>query len=402
MACPAILTGNDFLVRVLGHIDCQAQALGSFGWQALAEPGSTASFVITGLLTLFIALFGVRLLFGPAPTGRDIVWDVAKIGLVLTLALSWPAVRVLLYDVVLSGPPDIASSVSSPITSGDAAPFARQLQDADDAMVRLTELGSGRNIGEFVDPDAPGGTFAGTAIENGQAFGYGRLVYLASVIGALALLRLIAGILLALAPLASGLLLFDATRGLFAGWLRGLVLALLGSTGITIVLAAQLAILRPWLDDALRLRVAGYATPSAPIELFALTLAFAIAQFAIIWILAKVAFYRGWVTVPLMPELRLPEARTTSVAQTNLTQSIETNRATRIAQSVENQMRREEFSIMSQRNDYRTLTKRGEGPITPSANNPTREIRTSDRLGTQGRRTSSRTSLAATRRDRTT
>ena len=72
MNCPAILTGDQFLTRVLGHIDCQAAFLGSYGWQALGQPSSVTATIMTGLLTLFVALFGVRLLFGPAPGARDL------------------------------------------------------------------------------------------------------------------------------------------------------------------------------------------------------------------------------------------------------------------------------------------------------------------------------------------
>ena len=101
MACPAIITGDQFLLRVIGHIDCQAQVLGSYGYQALGQPGSPASTLMAGLLTLFVALFGIRLLFGPPPGARDTVFDVIKIGLVLTLAFSWPAFRTVIHDVVL-------------------------------------------------------------------------------------------------------------------------------------------------------------------------------------------------------------------------------------------------------------------------------------------------------------
>ena len=104
MSCPTTYTGDGFLVRILGQIDCQAQLLGSYGWLSLSEPGSLTATITTGLLTLFIALFGLRLLFGPTPGTRDIVFDVLKIGLVLTLALSWPAFRTLIYDVVFLAP----------------------------------------------------------------------------------------------------------------------------------------------------------------------------------------------------------------------------------------------------------------------------------------------------------
>lgn len=401
MACPAIITGDRFLARVLDHLDCQAQLLGSYGYQALGEPGSTASIVITGLLTLFIALFGIRLLFGTVPSGRDLIFDILKIGIVLSLAFSWPAFRTVIYNLVLIGPAEIATSLSSPGLPGTGAGFSERLQGADNAMVRLTEVGTGRNIGAFIDGEAPGGTFAGAALEDESAFGWARLVWLSGIIGSLALLRLVAGLLLALAPLAAGLLLFDATRGLFSGWLRGLVLAMVGSIGVTVVLAAELAIIEPWLADALRVRSLGYATPSAPMELFAITLAFALVQFGMIWVLAKVAFARGWPQpFPQFPDLAL-SSRSVLLAGNRTAEpaAYTRSRSERIVDSVETTLRREERSDVL-RNRYRTLdsgarTASGNSATPGSAPRPA-----ADRLGSSYRRSATRSSVAGQRRDK--
>ena len=299
MVCPTTYTGNGFLERILGQIDCQAQVLGSYGWLALSEPGSLAATVTTGLLTLFIALFGLRLLFGPAPGTRDVVFDVLKIGLVLTLALSWPAFRTLIYDVVFLAPADIAGRIAATATGN----FAERLQAIDSAIVQLSEFGSGRQTGAFIEDEGTGASFQGIAMQDESALGWSRLFWLTGVIGSVAFFRLAAGLLLALAPLAAGLLLFDATRGLFAGWMRGLVLALIGSVGASVLLAVEMAVLTPWLEDALRLRALGYAIPSAPTELMAMTLAFALVQLGFVWLLGKVAFMRGWISMPSLDSI---------------------------------------------------------------------------------------------------
>src|SRR5690606_8042858 len=121
-----------------------------------------------------------------------------------------------------------------------------------------------------------------------------RTVYLGSVIGSLAILRIAGGLLLALAPLMAGLLLFDFAKGLFSGWLRGLVLVAMGSLGITLLLAVEVAVMEPWLVDALGRRSLGYATPNAPTELLALALAFAVAAAGLLVLLGKVAFQNSW------------------------------------------------------------------------------------------------------------
>ncbi len=342
MACPAIITGDEFVTRVLSHIDCQAQVIGSYGYQALGQPGSIGSTLAIGLLTLFIAFFGIRLLFGPPPGARDLVFDVIKIGIVLTLAFSWPAFRTLVYDVTLKGPAEIASVIQSGGSNSGVASLPDRLQRANDDMVELTTVGTGRNIGALIDDEGPNNTFEGTALEDQSAFGSARLLYLSTIIGSIGLLRIGGGLLLALAPLAAGLLFFTQSRGIFAGWLKGLVFVVAGSIGATIVLSVQLSVIEPWLADALRVRALGYAVPSAPMELFAIMLGFAVMQLAMLWLLAKVTFYRGWLQLPAFPNRSWFERSGPDRLGAIATDApLEQLRVERISQSIESTIARE-------------------------------------------------------------
>ncbi len=400
MACPAIITGDSFLLRVLAHIDCQAQVIGSYGYLTLGQPGSTASVLMTSLLTLFIALFGIRLLFGPAPGARDLVFDVLKIGIVLTLAFSWPAFRTVIYDVTLKGPAEIATAIGG--ASGNERPgegLPQRLQRADDAIVRLTEVGAGRNLGALIDRNAPGGSFEGTAIADDTAFGSARLLFLAGTIGTLALLRIAAGLLLALTPLVAGLWFFPWTRGLVAGWIRGLVLTMTGSVGTAIVLSVELAIIEPWLTDALRVRSLGYAIPAAPTELFAIMLAFAIVQLMMIWLLARVVFTRGWLTLPDWP--RMPEPQMVPlVASTGgaVRGEASFNRAEQVSNAVETVIRREQ-TLTNDRFTRTALIGMSTGTQTAAGADPGTGG-AAPRLGSSYRRTSLRTSRTGQARDR--
>ncbi len=393
MACPTTYTGEGFLVRLLGQIDCQAQLLGSYGWLALSEPGSLTSTITTGLLTLFIALFGLRLLFGPTPGTRDIVFDVLKIGLVLTLALSWPAFRTLIYDVVFLAPADIAGRIAA-VGGGN---FAERLQAIDGAIVQLSELGSGRATGAFIDQAGTGSSFQGIAMEDESALGWSRLFWLTGVIGSVAFFRLAAGLLLALAPLAAGLLLFDATRGLFAGWMRGLVLVLIGSVGASVLLAVEMAVLTPWLEDALRVRALGYAIPSAPTELMAMTLSFALVQLGFVWLLGKVAFMRGWISMPRLPDMNgFSQFRSESIlSRSHSSSSMMTNM---------NASERSEILLSgsgpSERTQIRALAAPSRDRSTPSET-PSVTLTPRDRLGESWRRGTPRASrLADSRSER--
>lgn len=294
MACPPVVTGSQFLVQTLAHIDCQAQVLGSFGYQALAQAGSPAGLALTGLLTLFIALYGIRLLFGSGGQPHDVVGAVLKIGIVLTLAVSWPAWRILAYDTILYGPAELAAAITPTSTLPDpTANFVQRLQAIDSNIAALTYTGTGRQTGELTE-EAPAAGFRSIAMEDETGLGWARWLYLATVIGSLATLRIAAGLLLALAPLFAGLLLFDLTRGVFMGWLRGLLLTALGSLGLTTLLSVEVALIEPWLLDVLSRRSLGYATPTAPTELLALVAAFALATAGLLFLLAKVAFQESW------------------------------------------------------------------------------------------------------------
>lgn len=396
MACPAILTGDQFISRVMGHIDCQAAYLGSYGWQALGQPGSIAATVMTGLLTLFVALFGIRLLFGPAPGARDVVGDVIKIGIVLTLAFSWPAFRTVIHDVVIEGPGELAASAGAPVMP-EGMGLVPRLQEADNAMLRLIEQGTGRQTGQYLDEESPGGTFSAQALEDENSFGMGRLFFIAGLLASFGLLRIIAGFLLALGPLAAGMLLFEPTRGLFSGWLRGLVLALVGGAAISVVAAGELAILLPWLNDAHRLRGLGYATPSAPTELLALTLGFAVIKLGAVWLMAKVAFTRGWISMPAIPDLRASSGDALRLARGEPAPAHSQSRSERIVDSVEMQARRE--GSMSDRGDRRVFVQNAAGDERQPAGIASR-VEAGERQGSLWRRSSQRSSLAGSRRDR--
>ena len=121
--------------------------------------------------------------------------------------------------------------------------FASRLQQIDTSIAQLTQVGAGRNTGALIDRDAPGGTFQSAALEDDAAFGSARLLYLSGIIGTLALLRIGAGLLLALAPVVAGLYFFAQSRGIFAGWLKGLVFTFAGSIGATLVLTSSLPFL---------------------------------------------------------------------------------------------------------------------------------------------------------------
>jgi type IV secretion system protein VirB6 len=316
MACPSLSPDAPFLSGVLSYVDCQAQAIGQGGYQALAAPGSIVAIAMTGMLTIFIALFGYRMLFGQVPDVRDGVVAVVKLGVVLALATSWPAFRTLAYDVTMHGPAELATSIGGAAgLPGSGGGLVARLEGVDNGLAELMILGTGKppNMDEIVGPtqtltpqqqqaqmqhlqqmaQRPKWDPARDAVLLGNA----RTLYLTGAIGAFASVRVVAGLLLALGPLFAMFLLFDGTRGLFEGWVRGVGGAALGALATAIVLGVELAIMEPWLAAILAERRADIPTPQVPIELLVLTLVFVITLAAALFATARVA--RGFKLPPV-------------------------------------------------------------------------------------------------------
>ncbi|HEY0013478.1 MAG TPA: type IV secretion system protein [Allosphingosinicella sp.] len=308
-ACPAFLPEGAFLQRILAMVDCHAQSIGQGGWSALAQPGSAVSLALAGALTIFIGLFGYRLLYGEVPSVRDATLMAVKIGAVLMLATSWPAFRTLVYDVTLRGPAELAGSIGRPSgLPGSDGGIAVRLQGVDDMLAELILLGAGRPP---PSEEIVGATPALTPeqqqqelrrleqlqsrprwnpAEEAKMLGQARTLYLTGAIAAYASVRLVAGLLLALGPLFALFLLFDATRGLFEGWVRGLAGSAFGAVATSIVLGVELALLEPWMATVIATRRADVPTPTVPVELLVMTLVFGLVLIAVLIAAARLAY----------------------------------------------------------------------------------------------------------------
>ena len=269
-ACVPISSGSAFLRSTLDYLDCAGQQLGASGYQALAAPGSVIGQLILTTLTLFIAWHGFRMMFGRMPDMGTAVLAVAKIGLVLMLVSSWPAVRTLFYDTSFSGP----SELQRPLNGTASLRIEDRLQRVDDGIVALTSWGTGKldiRAGRTAEGQPAASSFSGIAMADNLALGAARLAYLVGILMTFGLLSLLAGVLIAALPLFAGFLLFDTGRSLFMGWLRMVFAVFVASFSIPLILTAELSLLEPWLSRVIAERGAFFATPSAPTELLAIT-----------------------------------------------------------------------------------------------------------------------------------
>lgn len=386
MACPVVHTGQDFLATALAHIDCQAETIGAYGFGALASPGSPVSLALTSLLTIFIALFGIRLLLGYPMGTRDVIGDVLKVGIVLTLATSWPAWRIVGYDLVIHGPGQIAQVIGgSSGLPGSAGDLAARLQTVDKGLAALNVFGSGR---------------LGVAQGDWFQLGFARSAFLAGTLGPLALVRLTAGFLLAVTPLMAGLLLFGITRGIFEGWGRALVMTFLASIMLSVIYGVELALLEPWLQDALQQRAMEQQTLDAPVEILVATLSFAIVSLASVFLIARLAFHGGLhLPVVFQHATDREESAPPPRAGFRSASADEPSRAVIVAHSVSENLRREERIADITRVEGRWSERSGLAP--PALAAQTDQPRHEEALGSTWRRSSARPSSAARRRDQT-
>lgn len=289
--CDAVPSPESFAPSALRFLDCQAQLLGAEGYRALAAPGSTASVLLTGMVTLLIAFFGYRMLLGHTPTIREGVLTFVKIGLVLVLATSWPAYQILVYDIILRAPADLVATIGAPTAlPGSGGGLVGRIDGVDQALKYLAIDGVGAPPlgpdGRPLLPTVAPPPFLGF---DSFALGFARVIFLVAALAAFAAVRIAAALLLTLAPLFVAFLLFDGTRGLFEGWLKALIGTALGSIAIAVTLGLELAFIEPWAAELLARRAGGLDIIGAPAQLLAATTIFALALGAVMWTMARIA-----------------------------------------------------------------------------------------------------------------
>lgn len=294
-ACPALPPGAGFIGSITSYIDCQAQVLGSGAWAALAAPGSSLSVVLTGFLTITIALIGYNLLLGQGMTVRGGTIACLKVGAIFALATSWPAYRTLVYGVVTDGPSQLVAEIG-PRTGvvGSDGTLTQRLDLADQGLAELAILGPGNPPpnARVELPPAPFGGF------DAFALGGSRILFDLTAVASIGMVRIVTGLMLALGPFFIAFLMFDSTRSLFEGWVRVLGGAALGAFGVSIALGLELALVEPWLSDVLARRMAGEALPTVATELFVIACLFSILVLAALYACARVA--RAFRLAPLL------------------------------------------------------------------------------------------------------
>jgi type IV secretion system protein VirB6 len=252
----------------------------------LAAPASTLSIVLTGFLTILIAVVGYDLLLGRTLSVREGMLAFVKIGAVFALATSWPTYRALVYDLVTDGPSQLVAEVGPQAgLVGSNGTLVQRLDLADQTLTQLAILGPG-NPPRDAAGDVPPPPFAGF---DAFALGGSKILFELTAVASLGIVRIVTGLMLALGPFFIAFLMFESTRSLFEGWVRVLGGTALAAIGVSVALGLELALIEPWLGNVLARRMAGEALPAVAVELFVIVSLFSMIVVAAFYACTRIA-----------------------------------------------------------------------------------------------------------------
>ncbi|WP_404480281.1 type IV secretion system protein [Novosphingobium sp. BL-52-GroH] len=213
----------------LRAVDCVANEMAASAFGRLFGAGGAMAPVLTILLTLYIAFFAFSLLTGRSSLGVSALTPrMLRLGVVLTFATSWIAYQGVVWNLAVGGPDWIAG-----VLMGAKGSATQLFGDRIDIVFgAINDISEATSQAGAAAPEG-GATAAGAAIAAKGAGGLftpdsvmwmGALLLLLGTVGVLLTARIALAVLLALGPIFVIMALFGGTRGLTAGWLRGVVL----------------------------------------------------------------------------------------------------------------------------------------------------------------------------------
>ncbi len=224
-ACePLVAEASAGAGAALRAVDCIAgeSVAAAFGRLFGANGGLAPA--LTVLLTLYIAFFAFSLLTGRSRIGISALTPrMLTLGLVLTFATSWVAYSQVLWNLTIGAPDQIAGILMG--AKGSATQMFADRMDM--VFAAIADASSSGQAAQAQAQQAAQGTAQAAA---SGSFTPANLMWLAALmlllgtVGVLVTARIALAVLLAVGPVFVVFALFGGTRGLTAGWLRGLVL----------------------------------------------------------------------------------------------------------------------------------------------------------------------------------
>lgn len=212
--------GNGVAASLRG-VDCLASDMTHAAFGRLFGSQGALLPALSILLTLFIAFFAFALITGRTQLSiRALTPRMVTLGLVVTLATSWIAYQTLVWNLAAGAPDQIAS-----LLLGGQGSATQQFGDKIDIVFGAIQQVSGDAASQSGQQGQPAAAQQNISTFSPQGMMWmGATLLLLGTVGVLVTARIALAVLMALGPVFVVMALFPATRGLFAGWLRGLVM----------------------------------------------------------------------------------------------------------------------------------------------------------------------------------
>ncbi|OYX07145.1 MAG: type VI secretion protein, partial [Sphingomonadales bacterium 32-68-7] len=195
----------------LRAVDCAATSTAQAAFGRLFGTDGALLPALTILLTLYVAFFAFSLITGRSRIGISALTPrMITLGMVLTFATSWIAYQGMVWNLAVGAPDEIASALMG--TSGSSTQiFADKIDVVFAALIEAA--------GDQTAQAGAASTFSPPGL-----LWLGATLLLLGTVGLLATCKIALAILLAVGPIFVVLALFQGTRGLFTGWLKGVVM----------------------------------------------------------------------------------------------------------------------------------------------------------------------------------
>lgn len=206
--CDTALEGmGGGIAAALQAVECMAQQGAAGMFSSLFAPGGALQTTLIILLTFYVAFFGISLMLGRSSLSvRALVPRMMTLGLVLTFATSWVAYQGVVWNIIVWGPEWLARV----LTGSDGPATLVFGQKLDVVFEAVQQASQGQENFEAFSP--PG------------LMWLGAVLLLLGTVGVLATSKIALALLVAIGPAFVVMALFNGTRSLFTGWLKGLVM----------------------------------------------------------------------------------------------------------------------------------------------------------------------------------
>lgn len=225
--CDALVdNASQGVSTALRAVDCMANETAAstfarlFGGQGALLPA------LTILLTLYIVIFAVGLLTGRSSISLSALTPrMLTLGLVLTFATSWAAYQSVVWNLATGAPDELAGVLLGAKGSATQV-FGDRIDLVMGAIADAASQGQqGMGQTQAAESSAQQAVAAQTSTFSPRNLLWlSDMILLLGTVGVLLTARIALAVLLAVGPAFIVLALFNGTRGLFVGWVRGLVM----------------------------------------------------------------------------------------------------------------------------------------------------------------------------------